>query len=115
MERKVYRTMQGREVDLDALRLVNEHVPAVGNAKLNARGDQLGPDGRIIKTREQLAAENVEQIQNPVMSSNTPRKQPEAPVAPAPVQQVEKDLVDDFEEELTAEQAQAILAKGRKK
>lgn len=47
--RKVYRSMQGKEVDLDQLRIKNELTPAVGNARVNARGDELGPGGKIIK------------------------------------------------------------------
>lgn len=51
---KVVRTMQGKEIDMEKLQLANELTPAVGNAKVNARGDQLGPGGKIIKTREEV-------------------------------------------------------------
>lgn len=51
---KIYRTAQGRELDMEAIKLKNEMVPALGNMNVNARGDQLGPGGRIIKTREQI-------------------------------------------------------------
>lgn len=50
-------SMRGREIDMDRLQLVNEHTPAVGNAKVNARGDELGPGGKILKTREQVLAD----------------------------------------------------------
>ena len=52
--RKVYKTMQGKTVDMDLLRQRNELTPAVGNAKVNARGDELGPGGQIIKKREEV-------------------------------------------------------------
>ena len=55
--RKVYKTMQGKSIDMDLLRQKNELTPAVGNAKVNARGDELGPGGKIIKTREQILAD----------------------------------------------------------
>jgi hypothetical protein len=55
--RQVYRTMQGKEIDMGKLIAQNEMSVAVGNMKVNARGDQLGAGGQIIKTREQLAAE----------------------------------------------------------
>ena len=55
--RKVYKTMQGKSIDMDLLRQKNELTPAVGNAKVNARGDELGPGGKIIKTREQVLAD----------------------------------------------------------
>ena len=40
------------------LRKRNELTPAVGNARVNARGDELGPGGQIIKKREDVVAEH---------------------------------------------------------
>src|SRR4051812_5719239 len=54
---KLYRTAQGKQIDIEAIRLKNELVPALGNMKVNARGDQLGSGGAIIKTREQIVDE----------------------------------------------------------
>lgn len=51
---KVYRTMRGKEIDMEKLSIRNETTPAVGNMKVNARGDQLGPGGKIVKTREEI-------------------------------------------------------------
>jgi hypothetical protein len=56
----VYRSMRGKEVDMEKLNLKNETVPAVGNLRVNARGDELGPGGKIAKTREQILAEYYE-------------------------------------------------------
>jgi hypothetical protein len=56
-QRTVYRTAKGREIDMGKLIQMNELVPAVGNAKVNARGDKLGPGGAIIKRREEIAAQ----------------------------------------------------------
>lgn len=67
-----YRTMQGREVDMDKLMRQNELMPAVGNARVNARGDELGPGGKIVKKREEVLAEYYE---------NNPKAVPEV-VAP---------------------------------
>jgi hypothetical protein len=52
--RKVYKTMQGKTVDMDLLRQRNELTPAVGNVRVNARGDELGAGGKIIKKREDV-------------------------------------------------------------
>jgi hypothetical protein len=57
---KTYRTMQGKEIDMEKLALVNELTPAVGNARVNARGDELGPGGKIVKKREEIVAEYYE-------------------------------------------------------
>ena len=55
--RRTYRSMQGKVVDLDLLIKRNELTPAVGNAKVNARGDELGPGGKIIRKREDVVSE----------------------------------------------------------
>ena len=55
--RKQYTSMQGKKVDMDLLRQRNELTPAVGNARVNARGDELGPGGKIIKKREEVLGE----------------------------------------------------------
>ena len=51
---RTYRTAQGRQVDMERLRLQNELTPAVGNMRVNARGDQLGPGGKVVQTREEM-------------------------------------------------------------
>jgi len=51
---KSYTSMRGKEVDMERMSLRFEKTPAVGNMKVNARGDQLGEGGKVIKTREQV-------------------------------------------------------------
>ena len=51
---KVYKTMKGKTIDLELLRQKNEMTPAVGNARVNARGDELGPGGKIIRKKEDV-------------------------------------------------------------
>ena len=51
--RKTYKTMRGKMVDMDLLQARNELTPAVGNARVNARGDEIGPGGKIIKKRDE--------------------------------------------------------------
>ena len=45
-----YRTALGRSVDMAALAAKNEHVRAVGNQKVNARGDTIDSNGKVIKS-----------------------------------------------------------------
>ena len=47
--------MQGRMVDIDKLRGANEDVQAVGNMKVNARGDQVNTEGQVVKTKTEQA------------------------------------------------------------
>ena len=56
-QRQVYRSMQGKEVDMGKLVMQNEMTMAVGNVKVNARGDELGAGGKIIKKREDALRE----------------------------------------------------------
>lgn len=49
-----YRTMQGKAVDMDKLMRQHELTPAVGNMNVNARGDELGDGGRIVRKREDI-------------------------------------------------------------
>lgn len=58
MANKIYRSAQGRPVDMEQIRLQNEMVPALGNMRVNARGDELGVGGQILRTREQIMAEH---------------------------------------------------------
>lgn len=64
--RKTYRSMQGKVVDLDMLIKRNELTPAVGNARVNARGDELGPGGKIIRKREEVVKEYYSSGSEPV-------------------------------------------------
>lgn len=65
MTKKLYKTMQGKEIDLEAIRIQNEMAVAVGNGKMNARGDRLGPGGKIEKKVEEVAADYYENYPTP--------------------------------------------------
>lgn len=52
--------MQGKEVDMDKLIRQHELMPAVGNVRVNARGDELGAGGQIVRKREDIVAEYYE-------------------------------------------------------
>jgi len=85
--RKTYKSMQGKTIDMDLLRKKNELTPAVGNARVNARGDELGPGGKIVKKREDVVKEYynsrpVEQVQDRPIEENI--VQQEAPKKTAP-------------------------------
>jgi hypothetical protein len=51
---KIYKTARGRAVDLDKIKLANENTIAVGNMKVNARGDLLGPGAGVAVGRNEL-------------------------------------------------------------
>ncbi len=53
MTSKVYRSAQGKSVDMGRLQLQNEGVRAVGNMKVNARGDMVDDLNRVISTKSE--------------------------------------------------------------
>jgi hypothetical protein len=50
---RTYKTAAGKIVNIDNLILANEDTIAVGNMGVNARGDELGPGGTVLTTRNQ--------------------------------------------------------------
>ena len=103
--RKIYKSMQGKQVDMDLLRQKNELTPAVGNARVNARGDELGPGGKIIRKREDIMSDfyrdnpNVVADELPVAAQNDPVESVvnETPVAKKSTKKVEKETVVEDE------------------
>lgn len=112
--KKQYRSMRGKPVDIDLLRKRNELTPAVGNANVNARGDELGPGGTIARKREDLIKEHYAHAGTARSDSGRPTAAPAAePVEPVvetktvarrttkkavieePITQAEQELVDD--------------------
>lgn len=75
--KKIYRSALGSQIDMDNLRLNNEATIAIGNMKVNARGDELGAGGRIAKPRNQAMNEyyklNTPQVMDshPLEADNT--------------------------------------------
>jgi outer membrane biosynthesis protein TonB len=87
--KRMYRTMQGRTVDIEKLRAANENVQAVGNMNVNARGDQLGPGGQITVPKEKIIKKYYEQPKGMVDDTPTKGKPMPAPKA-QPKQTVKK-------------------------
>ena len=68
---KLYKTARGKTVDMDKVKLANETVTAVGNMKVNARGDKLGPGGQVIAGRNQVM-DRVYSVEGDGYSPNDP-------------------------------------------
>jgi len=116
--------MQGRTIDMDKLRSQNELTPAVGNMKVNARGDEIGPGGKILRTREQVVSSYYEK--NPKATpdvDNVSSSKPDTVVKPnnppsqtmkiedTPVSSVIEDITPEKEKtEVTEEEK--VLDKG---
>jgi hypothetical protein len=75
--------MQGRMVDIEKLRGANESIRAVGNMKVNARGDVLGAGGQVVTPKSQVIKQYYEQpkgkvSEGPGSIKQTPAPQPQA-------------------------------------
>lgn len=93
-------TYRGTTLDMDSIRRENEKVPAIGNMKVNARGDQI-KNGVVTKTADQIAREN-HRIQSAVVNTGLKGPSPElaqlespkpsAPAAPTKTKSKEREL-----------------------
>lgn len=125
-----HKTALGRTIDMSELMARNEKTRAVGNMRVNARGDTIDANGKIVepvtnkvnerysKTVGNRAAQPVRQVKPRRPGSDTPgpRKQTLAPQqhstpqTPKPElteyeKQLEEDLADDFDiEEIKAKE-----------
>ena len=79
--KRMYRTMQGRMVDIEKLRAANESTQAVGNMNVNARGDVLGAGGQVVTPKEQIIKKYYEQPKGMVSDAPSKGKSMTAPKA----------------------------------
>lgn len=102
MTRKVYRTAQGKMVDLGALQLRNETVRSVGNMKVNARGDLIDSNNRAINSRNQQVDRQYRRQTTNV--SNTPVQHARSATVdiPAPPEDFQDDFVKPADAAVTA-------------
>lgn len=95
MTKKVYRTAQGKTVDLGSIILQNETVRAVGNMGVNARGDRVDSQNRPIDSRNQrVQRQYARQTTN--VSDQRKSKGPREPArADEPVQETLAPVVEE--------------------
>lgn len=116
MTNKVYRTAQGKIVDLGAIQLRNENVRAVGNMDVNARGDRVDSQNRAIDSRTQQVSRQYKRQTSNVQNQSTrvsraPDRQP-APQKSSPVTETLNEVSIDpsVVENLTSEPPTSGLA-----
>lgn len=97
--RKQHRSMRGKVVDMDLLRKRNELTPAVGNAKVNARGDELGPGGKIVKKREDMVREYYSGATTAKDETRTSSKKEEKAEEVVPAEELLPEEAEMFEED----------------
>lgn len=67
MTKNVYRTAQGKTLDMGKIILQNEKTRAVGNMNVNARGDVVDSNNEVISPRN-------EQVSRQYNQQTTPKK-----------------------------------------
>jgi len=97
MTKRVYKTAQGQLLDLGAIILQNETVRAVGNMNVNARGDVLDNNNRVVDQKNQQVSRQHKRLTqgapNTVSTQPLPssaatarqRQESKAPASPEPV------------------------------
>lgn len=102
-----YRTAQGKTVDMTALASKNERVRAVGNMKVNARGDTIDANGKIIKPVTQKVGDKYQKT-----VGNKSAQAKNKPVISQNLTREEQELEDQFELDMEIEK---IKSKENKK
>lgn len=78
--KKTYVSAQGKQISMDSIRMENESVIAVGNMKVNAKGEALGPGGVPEATRRKMVNDYYN-LHTPVVADNpTARPRADKPV-----------------------------------
>ena len=110
MTSKQYRTAMGKVVDMGAIMLQNEQIRAVGNMTVNARGDQVDSNNRVIDRKANQITRQTKKVTAP--STPAPAKENiEMPVDPA---DSFTDLPED-NDEVAAGGLAAAIAKTKSK
>ena len=89
----IHRTARGVSVDIEQIRLSNEEAVAVGNHRVNARGDMLDASGKVMMTRDEVMAKH---YNNTNKTFNIPVDQPvvESSTHAKSIQRVQADVID---------------------
>ena len=67
MTSRVYKSAQGKSVDMGRLALQNEKTRAGGNMKVNARGDVINDNNKVIaKKNEQVNRQYNKQVKSTI-------------------------------------------------
>lgn len=112
-----YRSAMGKTVDMASLVARNENTRAVGNMKVNARGDTIDATGKII----QPVTEKVNKAYSNTVGTRSahqsrPLRQPSAPIQPdvakpniklEELTEAERELEDSLEDDLEIEKIKA--------
>ena len=116
-----YKTAMGKVVDMGILASKNEKARAVGNMKVNARGDTIDSAGNVIKSITSKVNENYAKtvgnrsanvVKRPVQQPERTKIKPD--VVKEELTKFEQELEAEFEDDLEVEQIKATEVKETK-
>ena len=119
---KNYKSAMGKTVDMSALSSKNEHTRAVGNMRVNARGDTIDSNGRVIrpvtdKVNEaygRTVGNKSAQVKRPVTPKPTVTPTPKVEAVKPKVEELtlaELELEESFEDDIEVEKIKAKESK----
>lgn len=94
----VYRTAQGKRLDMSTLARRNERVRAVGNMSVNARGDTIDSQNRVIVPVTKKVGDKYQRTVSNRAAKLAERKQELLqPIETAPAIETKLDIEDEIE------------------
>ena len=94
----IYRTAQGKRLDMSMLARRNERVRAVGNMSVNARGDTIDSQGKVIVPVTKKVGDRYQRTVSNRAATLTKRKEDlMKPIETAPAPESKLDITEEFE------------------
>ena len=121
-----YKTAMGKVVDMAVLAAKNEKTRAVGNMKVNARGDTIDAQGRVIKSatakvndsyNKTVGNRSAQPVRNkPKSSVSTPDPIEKPTIDLSQLNEIEREIEESIDDDIEVEQikAQEVKTKGKK-
>jgi hypothetical protein len=116
-----YKTAMGKVVDMGILAAKNEKARAVGNMKVNARGDTIDSAGNVVKSVTSKVNENYAKtvgnrsanvVKRPAQPMERTKIKPD--VVKEELTKFEQEIEAEFEDDLEVEQIKALEVKETK-
>lgn len=95
-----YRTAMGRTIDMAALATKHEKIRAVGNMKVNARGDTIDPDNKVINDNTKRVSNTYAKSVSKKPGATNPAPRPTEKINLAELNAQERELEEDDDEDI---------------
>jgi hypothetical protein len=94
----IYKTAQGKRLDMSILARKNERTRAVGNMSVNARGDTIDAQGKIIVPVTKKVSDKYQRTVSTRAATLAKRKEDlMQPIESSPGPETKLDIADEFE------------------